>query len=275
MEQQQQQHEQVVIAIDAGKSSTTSSNYNLSSSARQSSTRWSPTSEQIRILKELYYNNGVRSPSAEQIQRISAKLRQYGKIEGKNVFYWFQNHKARERQKKRFTSSSTTHHQDHHHNMNIISQPTIYYNNNNNNNIFHNSTNIIDHTGNNGYGYGYMEKSFRECSIGSGSTWIGFDPYSSCFVDDQQKITADKTLEMVEEEEEQEEIETLALFPMHGDIILKQQQQQQQQARPGTSYTSSDYINLFKNPGDDDDHVAATSRASNLELTLNSYNYIN
>lgn len=73
---------------------------------RQSSTRWTPTSDQIRILKDLYYNNGVRSPSAEQIQRISARLRQYGKIEGKNVFYWFQNHKARERQKKRFTSDN-------------------------------------------------------------------------------------------------------------------------------------------------------------------------
>ncbi|KAL3613487.1 hypothetical protein CASFOL_042750 [Castilleja foliolosa] len=270
MEQQQQQHEQVVVAIDAGKSSTTSSNYNLS--ARQSSPRWSPTSEQKRILKELYYNYGVRSPSAEQIQRISAKLRQYGKIEGKNVFYWFQNHKARARQKKRSTSTTTTHHhQDHNHNnMNIISQPntcsSIYYNNKNNN--------IIDYTVNShlpsssvpNYGYGSvaMEKSFRECSIGSGSTWIGFDPYASCFVDDQQKITAaaDKTLEM--EEEEQEEIETLALFPMHGDIIVKQQQQ----ARP----SSSDYNNLFNNPGDDDDHVAATSRASNLELTLNSYN---
>ncbi|KAL5215308.1 hypothetical protein ABZP36_004460 [Zizania latifolia] len=31
-------------------------------------------------------------------------LRQYGRIEGKNVFYWFQNHKARERQKKRLTT---------------------------------------------------------------------------------------------------------------------------------------------------------------------------
>lgn len=72
--------------------------------SRQSSTRWTPTTDQIRILKDLYYNNGIRSPSAEQIQRISARLRQYGKIEGKNVFYWFQNHKARERQKKRFTS---------------------------------------------------------------------------------------------------------------------------------------------------------------------------
>ncbi|XP_042425271.1 protein WUSCHEL-like [Zingiber officinale] len=70
---------------------------------RQSSTRWIPTSDQIRILRDLYYNSGLRSPNADQIQRISARLRQYGKIEGKNVFYWFQNHKARERQKKRLT----------------------------------------------------------------------------------------------------------------------------------------------------------------------------
>ncbi|XP_078446385.1 uncharacterized protein LOC144715322 [Wolffia australiana] len=70
---------------------------------RQSSSRWIPTTDQIRILRDLYYNCGVRSPSAEQIQRISARLRQFGKIEGKNVFYWFQNHKARERQKKRLT----------------------------------------------------------------------------------------------------------------------------------------------------------------------------
>ena len=84
--------------------------------SRQSSTRWTPTNDQIRILKELYYNNGIRSPSAEQIQRISARLRQYGKIEGKNVFYWFQNHKARERQKKRFTS-------DHNHNNVPMQRP--------------------------------------------------------------------------------------------------------------------------------------------------------
>ncbi|KAL6535747.1 hypothetical protein OROHE_012591 [Orobanche hederae] len=72
--------------------------------------RWTPTTDQIRIHKDLYYNNSVCSPTAEQIQRISAKLRQYGKIEGKNVFYWFQNHKARERQKKRFASDIPMHH---------------------------------------------------------------------------------------------------------------------------------------------------------------------
>lgn len=68
--------------------------------------RWTPTTDQIRILKELYYNNGVRSPTAEQIQKISARLRQYGKIEGKNVFYWFQNYKARERLKKKIEGNS-------------------------------------------------------------------------------------------------------------------------------------------------------------------------
>ncbi|CAL5029482.1 unnamed protein product [Urochloa decumbens] len=71
---------------------------------RASGSRWTPTPEQIRILKELYYGCGIRSPNSEQIQRITAMLRQHGKIEGKNVFYWFQNHKARERQKRRLTT---------------------------------------------------------------------------------------------------------------------------------------------------------------------------
>ncbi|CAN0891460.1 WUSCHEL-related homeobox 1 [Linum grandiflorum] len=65
-----------------------------------SSSRWNPTPEQLRTLEELY-RRGTRTPSADQIQHITAQLRRYGKIEGKNVFYWFQNHKARERQKRR------------------------------------------------------------------------------------------------------------------------------------------------------------------------------
>ncbi|KAL8463641.1 hypothetical protein ACS0TY_034335 [Phlomoides rotata] len=64
------------------------------------STRWNPTPEQLQALEEMY-RRGIRTPSAEQIQQIASKLRRFGKIEGKNVFYWFQNHKARERQKKR------------------------------------------------------------------------------------------------------------------------------------------------------------------------------
>lgn len=64
------------------------------------SSRWNPTPEQLRSLEDLY-RRGTRTPSAEQIQHITAQLRRYGKIEGKNVFYWFQNHKARERQKRR------------------------------------------------------------------------------------------------------------------------------------------------------------------------------
>ncbi|XP_024178349.1 protein WUSCHEL-like [Rosa chinensis] len=71
---------------------------------RWSGTRWTPTTNQIRILKELYYDKGVKSPTAEQIQRIYLQLNRYRKIEGKNVFFWFQNLKARERQQKRLTS---------------------------------------------------------------------------------------------------------------------------------------------------------------------------
>lgn len=64
------------------------------------SSRWNPTPEQVQALEEMY-RRGTRTPSADQIQQIAAKLRRFGKIEGKNVFYWFQNHKARDRQKKR------------------------------------------------------------------------------------------------------------------------------------------------------------------------------
>ncbi|GMH14223.1 hypothetical protein Nepgr_016064 [Nepenthes gracilis] len=63
-------------------------------------TRWRPTPDQLLILEELYIG-GVKTPSASQIQRITSHLSLYGKIECKNVFYWFQNHKAREKQKLR------------------------------------------------------------------------------------------------------------------------------------------------------------------------------
>ncbi|XWS34491.1 hypothetical protein CRYUN_Cryun21dG0042800 [Craigia yunnanensis] len=64
------------------------------------SSRWNPTPEQLMTLEELY-RRGTRTPSAALIQQIATLLRRFGKIEGKNVFYWFQNHKARERQKRR------------------------------------------------------------------------------------------------------------------------------------------------------------------------------
>ncbi|KAH7862565.1 hypothetical protein Vadar_006529 [Vaccinium darrowii] len=72
----------------------------ISSSPSSSSSRWCPTPEQLMILEEMY-RGGTRTPNASQIQQITAHLSYYGKIEGKNVFYWFQNHKARDRQKLR------------------------------------------------------------------------------------------------------------------------------------------------------------------------------
>lgn len=64
------------------------------------SPRWNPTKEQISIL-EGYYREGVKTPNAEQIEEITTKLKAFGEIECKNVFYWFQNHKARMRQKQK------------------------------------------------------------------------------------------------------------------------------------------------------------------------------
>ncbi|XP_023772436.1 WUSCHEL-related homeobox 3 [Lactuca sativa] len=62
--------------------------------------RWCPTPEQVMLLERMY-RGGLKTPSATQIQQITERLSIYGKIQGKNVFYWFQNHKARDRQKLR------------------------------------------------------------------------------------------------------------------------------------------------------------------------------
>ncbi|GLU11633.1 hypothetical protein SLE2022_283660 [Rubroshorea leprosula] len=68
--------------------------------ATSGNSRWNPTKEQISMLESLY-KQGIRTPSADQIQQIATRLKAYGHIEGKNVFYWFQNHKARQRQKQK------------------------------------------------------------------------------------------------------------------------------------------------------------------------------
>ncbi|XP_074566226.1 WUSCHEL-related homeobox 9-like [Curcuma longa] len=62
--------------------------------------RWNPTVEQVKVLTDLF-SSGLRTPTTDQIQMISTHLSAFGKIESKNVFYWFQNHKARERHHKK------------------------------------------------------------------------------------------------------------------------------------------------------------------------------
>ncbi|XP_074582469.1 uncharacterized protein LOC141838788 [Curcuma longa] len=62
--------------------------------------RWTPTAEQMKILQTLF-DSGMRSPSPSEIEEVTVELSKYGRIEGKNVFYWFQNHKARERQRQK------------------------------------------------------------------------------------------------------------------------------------------------------------------------------
>ncbi|KAH8508255.1 hypothetical protein H0E87_010397 [Populus deltoides] len=215
---------------------------------RQTSTRWTPTSDQIRILKELYYIKGVRSPNGAEIQQISARLRKYGKIEGKNVFYWFQNHKARERQKKRFTNEVPTQ-------QRTTLKPEDYYSYKYSG---FSSASSSSHTGAvtvgqaDNYGYG------SDCSVPAGGESMnninygsrgGINPYSSSYtVFDQDQEAAEK-------------IETLPLFPMHGEDI-------------STSFNINNinpdfyYSSWY---GSDDYGNATTSRTS-LELSLYSYN---
>ncbi|KAI3712824.1 hypothetical protein L1987_71390 [Smallanthus sonchifolius] len=277
---------------DSGNKSNSSSYL-----CRQSSTRWTPTSDQIRILKELYYNNGIRSPTADQIQRIAARLRHYGKIEGKNVFYWFQNHKARERQKKRFTPAPQppppvttaatilpSPFSDHHHHYNHM--PYFYKHQQLK---LHPTHHMLPSEGGSssssqafipigcGYGSISMEKSFMECSISPGEnrvpgelhnfgSWVGVDSYSF------DKIKPDHVAPELEDDdgggELPPEIETLPLFPIpcgssttaggsHHDVFKMQSVSSEHSN--GGYYTGG---NWFQSDG-----------RTSLELSLNSYGY--
>ncbi|KAJ1408798.1 Homeobox-like domain superfamily [Sesbania bispinosa] len=254
--------------------------------SRQSSTRWTPTTDQIRILKDLYYNNGIRSPSAEQIQRISARLRQYGKIEGKNVFYWFQNHKARERQKKRFTSdvpmqrpptNATSWKPDEPKYSNISPTGISPVASSSSAEMV-----TMGQIGNYGmllfheYDPSSQTSCIHDCSIsaGGGSSghvgsginhnlgWVGVDPYSSAYANLFDKIRPSDEILEEEQENGSPEIETLPLFPMHGEDIhgycnLK-------------SNSSSNYDGGWYQTAEEGGFNNGTSRTS-LELSLNSY----
>ncbi|KAL8266058.1 hypothetical protein R6Q59_003402 [Mikania micrantha] len=272
---------------------------NSSYLCRQSSTRWTPTSDQIRILKELYYTNGIRSPNADQIQRIAARLRHFGKIEGKNVFYWFQNHKARERQKKRFipasqpppstTATATVIHQspfsDHYH-MHGQSQNLPYFYNHQQLKIHatHHIPQVMEGGSSSsqaiipagcGYGSMAMEKNFRDFSISPGGeihnfrSWVGVDSHYFNKTEPEN--------ETPEEEDDDgggelsTEIETLPLFPIPGGStttagdshhdFFKMEESVSSELNDGGYYTGG---NWFHSDG-----------RTSLELSLNSYGYYN
>ncbi|KAF5454556.1 hypothetical protein F2P56_024212 [Juglans regia] len=279
MEPQQQQNQQRPQNEDGGSGKG-------GFLCRQSSTRWTPTTDQIRILKDLYYNNGVRSPSADQIQRISARLRQYGKIEGKNVFYWFQNHKARERQKKRFNNDVPLQRgvgnggwkrEESHTKYSTMASITPGFPASSSSS----GTISVGQMGNYGYGSVTMEKSFMDCSIstrGSGGVggsighnfgWVGIDPYFSSYTlfDPRRSMEENSGGEEEEEEEEEEaasEIETLPLFPMHGDDINGF-------CNVSTTTSSSNgfYSTTLYRSGRGDSGKSGS--CTSLELSLNSY----
>ncbi|CAI9287913.1 unnamed protein product [Lactuca saligna] len=83
----------------------------VTSSSGGGSSRWYPTPDQLMLLQRMY-RGGLKTPSAAQVQQITERLSSFGHIQGKNVFYWFQNRKARERQKlrKKFMNLFQQHH---------------------------------------------------------------------------------------------------------------------------------------------------------------------
>ncbi|PQQ14964.1 protein WUSCHEL [Prunus yedoensis var. nudiflora] len=257
---------------------------------RQSSTRWTPTSDQIRILKDLYYNNGVRSPSAEQIQRISARLRQYGKIEGKTFSIGFRTTRLVRGRRKGLginNNAPTAYEPINHSNKypNISASAGV-------SSASASSAGVIavGQMGSYGYGSMTMEKSFRDCSISAAGgtssghvggsnnnighnvgSWVGVDPYSSPYTlfdkrsssrqvfGDQENMMDEEDLEYQENLQDSPEIETLPLFPMHGEDI---------HGFGNIKSTSDGYYSGWYRS--DDGNNGRTS----LELSLNSYGHM-
>ncbi|PRQ53458.1 putative transcription factor Homobox-WOX family [Rosa chinensis] len=156
--------------------------------------RWAPTPPQLRILKGLYYDKGFKYPTPEQIHEICLHLKQYGQIEDKNVFFWFQNLKARERQKlKEFRNVPVGGSLD----LNFGSTSS---------------------TSND-------RSTDRSIDLNFGSrVGYGVDPYSSSPFNTNTSTTSFGTTGgqsfMEQRGGDHQEIETLPLFPMHGEDIF-------------------------------------------------------
>ena len=67
-------------------------------------TRWHPKPDQIQIL-EAIVNSGMVNPPREEIKRIRGQLEEFGHVEDVNVFYWFQNRKARVKRKRQLQNA--------------------------------------------------------------------------------------------------------------------------------------------------------------------------
>ncbi|KAH9307802.1 hypothetical protein KI387_035713, partial [Taxus chinensis] len=66
----------------------------------QTRTRWHPKKEQIHVLQGVF-DSGVTNPSPHEISRITTELQQFGQLRKSNVYYWFQNRKAKTKKKQR------------------------------------------------------------------------------------------------------------------------------------------------------------------------------
>ncbi|KAL7085093.1 hypothetical protein ACP275_14G261000 [Erythranthe tilingii] len=91
-----------------------------------SSSRWSPTQEQVMVLHTLY-RSGLTKPNPSQVERITDQLSLYGRVQFKNVLYWFQNRKARDRKNLRNKLHEQHHPQLYHHHHQLLINN--YYNN--------------------------------------------------------------------------------------------------------------------------------------------------
>ena len=112
--------------MHAGKTSEQSRGGLKEEAEATRNSRWNPTAAHLIALEEKY-RCGIRTPTTDQIQQITSQLRRFGKIEGKNVFYWFQNQKARERKRRRRCQVQQKHNNTGHESLNTLKETGIRY----------------------------------------------------------------------------------------------------------------------------------------------------
>uniref|UniRef100_A0A803KWG5 Uncharacterized protein n=1 Tax=Chenopodium quinoa TaxID=63459 RepID=A0A803KWG5_CHEQI len=255
-----QQQDEMNMNLNCGKMTNnnitnTSNNY----LCRQSSTRWTPTTEQIKLLKELYYINGVRSPTADQIQSICARLRRNGGLT------WKQDHQDITLHANKYPCT--------------INNPGVSCSSSSNGQEIPGGGQLMG-----GFGYGAvnMENKFRDCSISGGifnggnhvNQWTAvganYSPYAPAsyanLLDKISTIDEDPYIDQDHYGSETPEIETLPLFPMHNEEL-------------DHDHDHNHGFYTIKPPSDGGYYTGGyrwsngSGGNTSLELSLNSYGY--
>lgn len=87
--------------MDAQKPSADMQTGSSSRSAHLPAKRWKPTAGHLQILETFYQGHKAHVATQEKIRYLHGMLLPYGDVESHSVFYWLNNRRARDKERKR------------------------------------------------------------------------------------------------------------------------------------------------------------------------------